>query len=101
MKSTYEIVTEKVIKLLEQGTVPWHCTWKPGQKPTDFVSGKPYKGINRFLLSILGYQSPYWLTLRQVNNLGGRIRGGERSVRHISRHETICQKHWLSVLSMK
>lgn len=80
MKSAYQAVTDKVIELLEKGTVPWQMPWKRGMEPTNFVSGRQYKGINRFLLSIMGFASPYWLTLRQANKLGGRIKGGQQSV---------------------
>jgi antirestriction protein ArdC len=78
--SAYQLVTDKIIELLEKGTIPWHKPWKPGMEPTNFVTGRHYKGINRFLLSVFGYKSPYWLTFRQANQLGGRIKGGEKSL---------------------
>ena len=80
MKSAYQVVTDKVIELLEKGTVPWQMPWKQSMEPTNFVSGRQYSGINRFLLSIMGFASPYWLTLRQANQLGGRIKGGQQSM---------------------
>jgi len=40
---------------------------------------KPYRGINYFLLSASKYISPYWVTMRQANELGGHIRNGEES----------------------
>ena len=80
MKSAYQVVTDKVVELLEKGTVPWQKPWKPGMTPTNFKSGRHYKGINMFLLSIMGFESPYWLTLHQANKLGGRIKGGQKSV---------------------
>jgi antirestriction protein ArdC/DNA repair protein RadC len=43
------------------------------------ISRKPYRGINTFLLSSARYASPYWLTMRQVNILGGSVRKGEKS----------------------
>jgi len=43
------------------------------------VSKKPYRGVNIFLLSASKYISPSWLTLRQANQLGGRVRKGEES----------------------
>jgi antirestriction protein ArdC len=35
--------------------------------------------VNFFLLSATKYVSPYWLTLRQANELGGSVRKGEQS----------------------
>ena len=40
---------------------------------------KPYRGINHFLLSAIKYVSPFWLTMRQANELGGSVRKGEQS----------------------
>ena len=77
--NVYETVTEKIIKLLEQGIVPWRRPWTSTGLPRNLVSKKPYKGINYFLLSASKYVSPFWLTMRQANELGGHIRKGEES----------------------
>ena len=48
----YDRITERIITLLEQGTVPWHKPWKASTGwPRNYVSHKPYRGINVFLLS--------------------------------------------------
>ena len=75
----YAIVTEKIINLLEQGVVPWRRPWTSIGLPSNLVSKKPYKGINYFLLSASKYVSPFWLTYRQANQLGGCVRKGEES----------------------
>jgi len=77
--NVYEIVTEKIVKLLEQGIVPWRRPWTSTGLPRNLVSKKPYKGINYFLLSASKYVSPFWLTYRQANELGGNVRRGEES----------------------
>ncbi len=43
------------------------------------MSKKPYRGVNVFLLSASKYVSPFWLTFRQANELGGHVRKGEES----------------------
>lgn len=79
-RDVYQIVTDRIVRLLESGTVPWHKPWKGGnQWPQNFVSRKVYRGINLFLLNSAGYASPYWLTFRQVQSLGGRVKKGEQS----------------------
>jgi len=75
----YAIVTEKIIKLLEQGVVPWRRPWGTIGLPRNLVSNKPYRGVNLFLLSASKYTSPFWLTIRQANQLGGFVRKGEES----------------------
>ena len=66
-KNVYEIITAKIIQLLEQGTVPWHKPWVGGDvgMHKSLVSNKPYRGINVWLLNCQGYNSPYWLTYNQ------------------------------------
>jgi antirestriction protein ArdC len=75
--NTYEIVTERIINLLEQGVIPWRRPWNAGGVPRNLVSKKIYRGVNLFLLSATKYVSPHWLTLRQANELGGSVRKGE------------------------
>jgi antirestriction protein ArdC len=77
--NTYEIVTERIINLLEQGVIPWRRPWSATGAPRNLVSKKIYRGVNLFLLSATKYVSPYWLTLRQANELRGSVRRGEQS----------------------
>jgi antirestriction protein ArdC len=76
----YERITERIVSLLAQGTVPWHKPWqaKTGW-PRNYVSQKTYRGINVFLLSAMSYESPCWLTFRQASQLGGTVRKGEKA----------------------
>src|SRR6266853_1663588 len=76
---TYAIVTEKIVNLLEQGIVPWRRPWSATGLPRNLVSKKPYRGVNLFLLSATKYVSPFWLTMKQANQLGGSVRKGEHS----------------------
>jgi len=75
----YAIVTEKIINLLESGVVPWRRPWTSTGLPRNLVSKKTYRGVNFFLLSASIYVSPFWLTMRQANELGGHVRKGEES----------------------
>lgn len=76
----YEIITERVISLLKQGTVPWQKPWNGGdQIPQNLISRKPYRGVNVFLLHAMSYQSPFWLTFKQAKELGGHVRQGEKA----------------------
>ena len=76
----YEYVTDRITALLTQGTVPWHKPWKARTGlPRNFVSQKPYRGINVFLLIAMSYESPLWLTFRQALQLGGSVRKGEKA----------------------
>lgn len=76
--SVYKIVTDEIIKKLDAGVVPWQQTWTGGV-PQNLVSRRPYEGINAVMLALSEYSSPYWLTMKQCNDLGGKIRKGEKS----------------------
>ena len=76
----YEQITERIMALLVQGTVPWNKPWKARNGlPRNVVTKKPYRGINVFLLLAMSYESPFWLTFRQALQLGGNVRKGEKS----------------------
>lgn len=77
----YAIVTERMLEALDKNVVPWQKPWIGGSAnhPRNLVSNKPYRGINAFLLGLSGYQSPYWVTYKQAQELGGNVRKGEKS----------------------
>ena len=78
--SVYEVITERIIAMLETGTVPWQKPWKVATgMPRNLVSKKPYRGMNVLLLHAMSYESPFWLTFRQAKELGGSIRKGEKA----------------------
>ncbi len=78
MVDIYQMITGKIISLLEAGVVPWRQPWT-GSAPTNLLSKKEYQGINALLLGCMPFESSYWLTYRQAQKLGGAIRAGERS----------------------
>lgn len=80
----HRIVTERMIAALERGTVPWRKPWQAATgRPRSMSTGQPYRGINVFLLALAaadeGQRSPFWGTYRQISDLGGQVRKGERS----------------------
>ncbi len=80
MANVYEIVTEKIISLLEQGEIPWKKPWKSASGwPMNLVSKKPYRGVNVFLLHSAGFSSRWWVTFDQAKELGGHVKKGEKA----------------------
>jgi antirestriction protein ArdC len=74
----YEIVTDKIIAALESGTPPWRKPWTAGI-PRNAITNRPYSGINSLFLNLAPYSDPRWLTMKQANARGGKIRKGEKS----------------------
>jgi len=76
----YQVITDRVIALLQQGTIPWHQPWHTNhQPPANLISKKAYRGVNVFLLNSMSYTSPHWLTFKQAQELGGNVRKGEKA----------------------
>jgi len=83
----HQQVTDRIIRQLEAGTVPWLRPWKgddvqlPGM-PLNAVTGKKYRGVNIVLLwgtSIeQQYTSDQWATFRQWQDQQQLIRKGEK-----------------------
>jgi antirestriction protein ArdC len=75
----YQMVTDLIIEKLEQGRIPWHQSWNNYGPAVNYLSRKPYRGINRLLLSGL-HDKPFYLTFKQAADLGGRVKKGARSI---------------------
>ena len=76
-----DVINNRIMELLESGTIPWRKTWTStgGNQPTNIVSRKEYKGLNVFMLACMPYSSKYWLTFKQCQDKGGHVKKGERS----------------------
>jgi antirestriction protein ArdC len=77
--NVYEIITEQIMEKLRQGDIPWHRPWAGGEPPKNLASKRPYSGINVWLLASTHYASPYWVSYKQAQDLGGNVRAGEHS----------------------
>lgn len=75
-----EIITQQLINYAEKnGTLPWRKPWSGGgEAPKNLASGKSYRGINVWLLSTSPYSSPYWVSFKQCQARGGKVKKGEK-----------------------
>ena len=83
-QSPYGKITEQMLKMLDEGTAPWRKTWSGSSlRPISLSTKKPYRGVNQLMLWFTaeerGYGSPYWGTYRQIGEMGGQVRKGEKS----------------------
>ena len=69
-----EIITNKIIDELSKGNIPWRKTWK-GQRAVNYISRKEYRGMNLMLLPLPGE----YLTFKQCQSVGGKVKKGEKS----------------------
>ena len=78
--NVYQIVTDKIISILEQGTVPWRKPWATSNALSkNLITNKEYRGINLFLLGCQDFESPYWMSYKQVLAKKGTVRKGEKA----------------------
>jgi antirestriction protein ArdC len=104
-----EIITDRIVRMLEAGTVPWHKPWGNRQNgrdafPRNAVSKRHYRGINVFILASQSFGSPLWLTYKEAFRLGGHVRRGEHGKpivfwkwlsREVERNDgTVAERHF-------
>ena len=83
----YAELTNRVIALLEAGTLPWRRPWDPDKAggpamPCNAVTGARYRGINVVTLgmSSLAFSrgDPRWATYKQAADRGWQVQKGAR-----------------------
>ena len=82
-QDVYQMVTDRLIEALEAGTAPWRKPWNgegcPAGWPTNLSTGKTYQGVNVWTLASAPFSSHYWVTFKQCQSLGGKVRKGEKA----------------------
>ncbi len=74
MNKVEQIVFERLTSAMEKGTIPWRRPCM-GMLPANLISGKTYRGMNVLLLwAFTNFKSSYYLTLKQVKELEGRVK---------------------------
>lgn len=75
MANVYEMVTERIIELLDKGIIPWRKGWTAGSAAAiNYCTRKAYRGVNAMLLPFAGE----YLTFKQCEAAGGHIKKGEK-----------------------
>lgn len=83
-KSVYQIITDMIVQKVEtEKELPWRMPWRTvayNLPQQNFVSKKPYRGINRFLLNFFcPFSNPYFLTFNQIKQLKGELKKKAKS----------------------
>lgn len=83
MSNQYQVVTDRIIAMLEAGTRPWCQPWAAsgGGRPLRF-DGKPYRGANVLNLWAAGmsrgFTARHWMTYKKASELGAQVRKGAK-----------------------
>ena len=73
----YQLVTDQICSLLQQGIIPWQKPWNESGAPMNLLSKRQYRGINLWLLVSLNYEQNLFLTWEQIKSVGGSVKQGE------------------------
>ena len=71
----YSEITNRIISQMENGVIPWQKPWVACGKAISRTTGKPYSLLNQMLLGRPGE----YLTFKQCQEAGGKVRKGEKS----------------------
>jgi antirestriction protein ArdC len=81
----YQEITDKIIRQIEAGTIPWVQPWAEDQTlsiPRNATTNRAYSGVNILLLWDALFERNFtvnrWLTFKQALQFGGNVRKGER-----------------------
>lgn len=81
-KQLIQQITEQIVEALKNNVIPWEKPWnnEGGLRcfPRSVSTGKLYNGINTWMLPLLGYNSPWWITAGQVAKRGGTIKDNQK-----------------------
>jgi antirestriction protein ArdC len=75
--SIYQEITDRIVKKIEEGTIPWQAPWIA--VPKNIVSKKAYRVVNILILATTEFSSPWWMSFKQARELGGKVKAGSKS----------------------
>lgn len=79
--SAYEVLANRVTEAIRDSKqLPWRRPWRSQFGPSNLRSGREYRGINFVLLSLVEFESPWFLTFKQAKALGGIVKKGENGL---------------------
>lgn len=76
----YQAITDRIVTALESAgswEKPWRSLGIVGV-PVNGVTGRPYRGINVWLLALASFGDCRWYTFKQAQAKGGSVKKGEK-----------------------
>ncbi len=69
-----QVLVEQVLENHEKGTGLWQQGWVTNTAPESAITGKKYRGMNNFFLTLValsqGYKDNRWATYKQIEENG-------------------------------
>lgn len=80
MSKVHQILTDKVLAMIDSGVAPWKRPWRAAGRPRN-IRGTNYHGINYFMLSMVAEMNGWsnvWMTFNQIKEKGGTIKEDQK-----------------------
>jgi antirestriction protein ArdC len=74
-------ITQQIVDAIEAGTPPWRKGWSSPELHQNAKTGQAYKGINQLLRGLTPYSDGRWLTFKQAEAMGVKIKKGSKGHR--------------------
>ena len=74
MADVFQMVTDRIISMMEQGEIPWKKPWVGSDLCIKHRNGEPYSLINQFLLGKAGE----YLSFKECESEGGKVKKGAK-----------------------
>lgn len=86
----YDLITNRIIETIQTDKAliwqkPWTLKVESGIYACNYETKRPYRGINATLINLYyapqrNWKSPYFLTFKQIQDKGGKIKKGAKSI---------------------
>ena len=83
----YDMITDRIVAMMDNGTIPWQRPWIGSNLCVKRRDGKPYSFLNQLLLSpdfdgtIESLNHGEFATFNQIKAEGGKLRKGSKGLR--------------------
>ena len=83
LEGKHKKITSRLIQLIkESDLLPWEQSWGDKDRPVNWATLAPYRGVNAMMLAftrnVRMYSSPFWVGYMQLKKLKGRVEKGEK-----------------------
>ena len=91
----FQLIRERVLELMTTEGSNWTKSWITNGTPCNFITKKPYRGMNHFWLAIQGFKSNEWGTQKAWKSKGYRFKKGSKASFIVFCERKPKKKEWL------
>ncbi|WP_341905900.1 zincin-like metallopeptidase domain-containing protein [Polaromonas sp. YR568] len=81
MENIRQQITDQIVAAIEAGTPPWRKGWSSPELHKNGLTQASYRGVNQVILAMTPYTDSRWLTWKQAETLGVKVKRGSKGHR--------------------